>query len=65
MTEVEKYKLEIALKNLEDRCLAIENAFIDYTENFPKSSEQWIEQRMRALEHQVGLLVRKVNIEEV
>lgn len=41
------------LANLGNRIHAIEVAFIDYTEENPKSSDQWQEERLRALEHQV------------
>lgn len=41
------------LSNLSNRIHAVEVAFVDFSEENPKSSSQWQEERLRALEHQV------------
>lgn len=45
------------LANLNNRIQAIETAFIDYSEQNPKSSDQWREERLRAVEHQCKTLM--------
>lgn len=49
------------LANLSNRIYAVETAFIDYTEESPKSSDQWQEERLRALEHQCKTLQEMFN----
>ncbi len=49
---------------VEERIINLENVvnsnfidFIKYTEDRPKASDEWLEERLRALEHQVKLLL--------
>lgn len=47
------------LANLSNRIHAVEVAFVDYSEENPKSSSQWQEERLRALEHKISNVVPK------
>ncbi len=54
MNETSLTLLMESISNLSGRISAIECAFIDYIESEPsKSSSQWTEERLRALEYQV------------
>ena len=44
------------MSNIENRQYALEVEFIDYRERNPKPNNQWIEMRLRALEHEVKTL---------
>ena len=41
------------MDNLEDQVNGFYKEFIEYMEHNPKADEQWAEERLRALEHQV------------
>lgn len=49
------------LANLSNRIHAVETAFIDFSEENPKSSDQWQEERLRALEHRCKTLLEIYN----
>ena len=57
--ELKKRFDEIRFMNIDARITALENEFINYTESEPKSSDQWMEARLRALEAQVKHLMEK------
>ena len=53
--------MEEKLENALGRVEALEIAFIDYTEEHQKSSQQWTEERLRALECEIKVLRSKLN----
>ena len=53
MNEIE---LEERLFNIEDGVIALRKEMIEYMEKNPKCEDQWIEMRLRALEHQIKCL---------
>ncbi len=56
---LKEYLLDIRFKNMEGEIRSLEMAFIDYVETAPKSSQQWMEERIRVLELQVKELMER------
>lgn len=58
--ELRKRLEEVRFINIDARITALENEFISYVESEPKSSDQWMEARLRALEAQVKQLMERL-----
>lgn len=60
MNEIERKFLETKLLNIEARISGVEIELISHLEQEPSSSYQWIEARLRALEHNIPLLLKRI-----
>lgn len=61
-------KLELLnerFQNLEDKLHALEVDFFEYQEKAPKSNSQWVEERLRALEHKQSALEKQLESENI
>lgn len=45
------------IDNVEAHCVSIEKDMAEYMERNPKGTDQWLEERVRALEEQVKILI--------